>query len=333
MLNWKGQAFAPNASLDPSSPFAAVSWGLPTAVSVNLTKINNQTNKTRVDIRILDSTGDLPTLQNMAFPYRRICITAKANGSDPGNTNGNWNKNCYRVYVRLPPKLTNTCPNPWVAAAAAAAAGLPAPASPPPLLVPCPQRALQALSVVGAGQAVSGRIYYLTPMSDGTPQCTYCDRVQIAVLSDPGIPNGAAVGPLAGGPASEPAPPDYTNMVRLAAPGDPDPSNPPTAFLYSRSLAFTPSDSAAQLLTFELCVVATAAPAPAWAQVLALPPQPAPAPAPDCFRIQVAPPAPAVHAGRTDFGVGGAATVYVRCNYTFTIVTYETKEVGEGQGM
>ncbi len=234
-LNWKGQPFAPNASLDPSDvSLATIAWGSPNAVSFTTERISNQTNRTRVNVSIMDPISDAPSLQYFSFPYRRICLTARTNGNDPGVTNSNWAKFCYRIYVRLSPVVANACPDPWAAAATAAAAGLPPPVSPSPRLVPCPYRALQELTVVGAGQVVEGWIYYLSPMRDGTPQCAYCDRVEIAVLSDPGIPNGAAVGPNTGGPSDPLSPPDRTNMVRLSRPGDPDPSNPETAYLYSR---------------------------------------------------------------------------------------------------
>jgi hypothetical protein len=109
----------------------------------------------------------------------------------------------------------------------------------------------------------------------------------------------------------------YTACMRLTE----------TARIHGRSFRFRPRPDPSQLLTFELCTVARAAPAVPWGGLV-----PAPPPAPDCFRIRVDPPAPAVHARRSDF-VGGAPapaageTLYVRCNYSFTLVTYETKEV------
>ena len=312
-------------------------------MGITVNKISNQTNKVRVDITVMDSPGDLPALQDLSFPYRRICITAKSMANDPGATIGNWAKYCYRIYVRLRPKLFNICPDPWAAAAAAAAAGLPPPAPPAPRPIPCPARALQALTVIGAGQLVDGWVYYISPMRDGTAACAFCDRVDIAVLSDPGIPNGASVGPITGGPAAAAAdlsPDDHTNMIRLARPGDADPSTPETAYLYARRFRFQPSAGPGQLLTFRMCVTARGVPTAPWGALPTPAPVPPPPPPPDCFNIRVDPPAPAVHPGRTDFGAGAAAgagaapaPLYVRCSYTFTLVTYETKEVWKWMGV
>jgi hypothetical protein len=166
---------------------------------------------------------------------------------------------------------------------------------------------------------------------DGTQACTNCDEVNIALLSDPGLPNEAVLDVTTGGPRTPPTSNGQpTNLLYLKdasrPPNSQDAANYQQIYMYSRKLTFKPLES--QLLTYSICVRATST--NRWAALQAVTPS-----TDQCYTITVAPPSIRVDPARTDFAPETVPALSptpwplrVGCTYTFTIALYEALDFG-----
>jgi hypothetical protein len=189
--------------------------------------------------------------------------------------------------------------------------------------IACPYKALQPSTVIAVGQTFEAWIYFQDMNRDCTKACTYCDEVNIVLLSDPGLPNEAKLDVTSGGPRTPATSNNQpTNMLYLKPASQPANIQDQQIYMYSRKLTFKPVDT--QLLTYSICVRATST--NRWAEL-----QSAPTPYTEqCYTIKVAQPSIRVDLARTDFSPETVPVLSptpwplrVGCTYVFAIALYE----------
>ena len=121
-------------------------------------------------------------------PYYYICIEAKdeATKTDPFATT----TRCFKVLIQLAPRWVGECPS---VTPATIGMGSVTPKT-------CALQALQKSTKIGVGQRFKGFIYFEDLNRDGTVGCSMCDGVDLAIMADPGLPNGATLEAGKGGP-------------------------------------------------------------------------------------------------------------------------------------
>lgn len=129
--------------------------------------------------------------EDVPGPLFYLCLEARDAKDTPGRnpTEEPNDVRCYKVLIQLPPRYVATCPSitPPIQMQAAN-----------PLT--CALNGLQRHTTVGVGQLLQAYVYFEDLNRDGTASCAHCDDVEIAVLSDPGLPNRASLKASTGGP-------------------------------------------------------------------------------------------------------------------------------------
>ena len=148
------------------------------------------TNRSIINVNFtLPLRGDFESVPN---PYFYLCLTARDAKDTLGRnpTEEPYDMRCYKVIIQLPPRYVATCPS----------------ITPPSIEMraanpdTCALGGLQPHTKVGVGQRLKAWIYFEDLNRDGTDSCVDCDDVEIAVLSDPGLPNDASMAAWTGGP-------------------------------------------------------------------------------------------------------------------------------------
>jgi len=204
------------------------------------------TNRSIINVNFtLPLRGDFESVPN---PYFYLCLTARDAKDTLGRNPSEepYDMRCYKVIIQLPPRYVATCPS----------------ITPPSIEMraanptTCALGGLQPHTKVGVGQRLKAWIYFEDLNRDGTDSCIDCDDVEIAVLSDPGLPNDASMAAWTGGPnAPSKAPADHSNLEKVYF-GDSIGNGVSTQYLYSRRFEFTPSLIQASL-TYKICMKAT----------------------------------------------------------------------------
>ena len=309
-LSWAQLNFNASGSLDPSNlTLANATWTYTSFWTAS--RIRGLTNQTLVNYTVTEKADS--TLLYTAMPYRRVCFSAQTSTSTIVI--------CYRIYINLKPAPVTDCSytsslNYYAQVGYS-----------------CPYKPLQTTTTIAVGQTFEAFIYFQDLNRVGLPSDPYADRVQIALLSDPGLPNGATLDVTRGGPPVDPSSivtSTGTNMLYLqpsgTSQGSATASNYQQIYLYSRKLSFTPS--ASQTLTYSICVTATTS--NLWSLL-----QANQQPTRQCYTIIVAPPSIMVDTLRTDFAPQRVPALSpttwplrVGCTYTFTIAMYEALDFG-----
>ena len=183
--------------------------------------------------------------ETVPAPYYYLCIEAQDRdggpGFDPSVTP--YEVRCFKVLIQLPPRPVFSCPS-----------FKPASISMSPVSEKCALNALQMHTKIGVGQTLKGWAYFEDLNRDGTAACNMCDQIQMSVLADPGLPNGATLKAVTGGPDSSKMPQQYSNQEKVYF--GTSSSETSTQYLFSRELTFTPTIYQAGL-TYKMSITAT----------------------------------------------------------------------------
>lgn len=263
--------------------------------------------------------GDLAEFVNVPAPLYRMCFEAR-DLKDSASRNvllEPYQFRCFKILIQLAPRYVAACPS----------------FIPKPIVMrsttptTCALQALQPYTKVAVGQKLKAWIYFEDLNRDGTDTCAFCDTIEMAVLSDPGLPNGATLHTVEGGPAFSGRPADHSNLENVYFGDSVAESGASTQYLFSRLLEFTPTLDQGGLV-YQICMQATEVHHDAKAAKITRRLS-----TKTCFKLEVMLPDVRIRPTQLDGPFGNAAAVLpetaeamdvrVGCNYKWTLKMYE----------
>ena len=268
------------------------------SIQASLSFTEGLTNRSSIDFSMkLQPSGSFETFPS---PLVHVCFQARDGLSKTSSF-------CFNVYLLVPPKpiLNNSqCvqlfnSSTW--------------SFEPYQQLVCLIAPLNELSAVGLGQTLERNIYFSCALSYAS--------VNVAVLSNPGLPNGFTIAGMYGGPSDSTNPTSSSNLLEFKY--LPDRVLKHQHYVFSRAVSFTPSEDQVGL-SFKLCLSAISSyllpNSSSWPQLSA----------DSCLSVSVVPPSFALNSTDLNLSAAFYHDVLVGCDYVWSITVYEPSRYQQG---
>jgi hypothetical protein len=159
------------------------------------------TNRTRLNVTFREDQSVMNNV-NIPNPQRIICLTWRGMiGSyvDKWRDDGNLEKTrCWTIIFNIKPRLS-LCPTQgWILPWTQGVSLVPDTTKCANLSLFHPTTGPDSVIQVAVGQDFKSYVYFEDVNRDMTQNCSFCDDVKISVVSDPGLPATATLGPVKG---------------------------------------------------------------------------------------------------------------------------------------